>query len=90
MCKCWRVTIIRTNGFDAAQVCAGGLSLEEINRDFSLKKYPQIYVVGELLDVDGLCGGYNLHWAWLSGMTAAKSACSSEAGKPNEQISAAE
>ncbi len=75
LCKSWRVTIVRTNGFDAAQVCAGGLSLEEINRDFSLKKYPQIYVVGELLDVDGLCGGYNLHWAWLSGMTAAKSAC---------------
>ena len=75
LCKCWRVTTIRTNGFDAARICAGGLSLEEINRDFSLKKYPQIYVVGELLDVDGLCGGYNLHWAWLSGMTAAKSAC---------------
>ncbi len=77
LCKCWRVTIVRTNGFDAAQVCAGGLSLKEINPDFSLKKYPQIYVAGELLDVDGLCGGYNLHWAWLSGMTAAKSACDS-------------
>ncbi|MCD8068001.1 MAG: NAD(P)/FAD-dependent oxidoreductase, partial [Lachnospiraceae bacterium] len=57
-----------------AQVCAGGLSLKEINRDFSLKKYPRIYVVGELLDVDGLCGGYNLHWAWMSGMEAARSA----------------
>ncbi len=80
LCKCWRVTVERTNGFDAAQVCAGGLSLKEINADFSLKKYPQIYAVGELLDVDGLCGGYNLHWAWVSGMTAAQSACASGAG----------
>ncbi|MCD7738489.1 MAG: NAD(P)/FAD-dependent oxidoreductase, partial [Lachnospiraceae bacterium] len=34
----------------------------------------QIYVVGELLDVDGICGGYNLHWAWISGIGAARSA----------------
>ncbi|MCD7751304.1 MAG: aminoacetone oxidase family FAD-binding enzyme [Lachnospiraceae bacterium] len=80
LCKCWCVTVVRTNGFDAAQVCAGGLSLKEINPDFSLKKYPQIYAVGELLDVDGVCGGYNLHWAWLSGMMAAKSASVSGAG----------
>ncbi len=75
LCKRWRVTVERTNGFEAAQVSAGGLSLTEINRDFGLKKYPQIYAAGELLDVDGLCGGYNLHWAWTSGMTAARSAC---------------
>ncbi|MCD8325355.1 MAG: aminoacetone oxidase family FAD-binding enzyme [Lachnospiraceae bacterium] len=74
LCKDWQVTVERPNGFDMAQVCAGGLSLKEIRRDFSLKKYPQIYAAGELLDVDGLCGGYNLHWAWISGITAAKSA----------------
>ncbi|MCD8378925.1 MAG: aminoacetone oxidase family FAD-binding enzyme [Lachnospiraceae bacterium] len=90
LCKCWRVTVARTNGYEAAQVCAGGLSLTEINPDFSLKKYPQIYAVGELLDVDGLCGGYNLHWAWTSGMTAAKSACASERGNLKRCIPAAD
>ncbi|MCD7806797.1 MAG: aminoacetone oxidase family FAD-binding enzyme [Lachnospiraceae bacterium] len=74
ICKNWQVSVERPNGFDMAQVCAGGLSLTEINEDYSLKKYPQIYVVGELLDADGLCGGYNLHWAWMSGIVAAQSA----------------
>lgn len=68
----WTLSIDSPNGFDMAQICAGGLSMKEIDLHFSLKKYPSVYVVGELLDVDGICGGYNLQWAWLSGYTAGK------------------
>lgn len=44
-----------------AQVCHGGVSLKEVDENLQLKKYPGIYVCGEALDVDGDCGGYNLH-----------------------------
>lgn len=50
-----------------SQVCSGGVSLEEINPNLNLKKYPRMYVGGELLDIDGVCGGYNLQFAWSSG-----------------------
>ena len=52
--------------FIDSQVCSGGVSLEEINDNLELKKYSNIYVSGELLDVDGICGGYNLQFAWSS------------------------
>ncbi len=68
----WTLTIDNTNGFDMAQICAGGVSMKEVDMHFALKKYPSIYVVGELLDVDGICGGYNLQWAWASGYLAGK------------------
>ena len=47
-----------------AQVTAGGISLSEIGRDFQCKKHPGLYILGEALDVDGICGGYNLHFAF--------------------------
>ena len=68
--KKWTLHVDRPNGFDMAQVCAGGLSMQEIDSHFALKKCPSVYVVGELLDVDGICGGYNLQWAWTSGYLA--------------------
>lgn len=68
----WELHVEKPNGFDMAQVCAGGLSMKEIDTHFSLKKCPNIYVVGELLDVDGICGGYNLQWAWTTGFLAGK------------------
>ncbi len=49
-----------------AQVCAGGVSLEEINENLELCKYPNVYVAGELLDIDGVSGGYNMQFAWSS------------------------
>lgn len=55
-----------------AQVCHGGIDLGEVNEDFSLKRYPGIFVTGELLDIDGLCGGYNLFFAFASAMVVAK------------------
>ena len=68
--KNWTLHIEKPNGFDMAQICAGGLSMEEIDDHFAMKKCPSVYVVGELLDVDGICGGYNLQWAWTSGYLA--------------------
>lgn len=64
-------------GFNNSQVTAGGISLSEINTDtFESKKHSGLYIVGELLDVDGDCGGYNLQWAWSSAAIAARSAVS--------------
>lgn len=67
--------IHRTAGFDGAQCCSGGVSLSEIYSDtLMLKKFKNIYVCGELLDIYGDCGGYNLHFAWASGYIAGKNA----------------
>ncbi len=63
--------IIRTNGFDSAQVTSGGINLKEIDLNtFESKIIKDLYITGELLDVDAICGGYNLQWAWTSGIIA--------------------
>lgn len=65
--------IISTNSFDKAQVCSGGIPLSEINIDTMESKYNKnLYFVGEVLDVVGDCGGYNLGFAWISGIIAGK------------------
>ena len=61
-----------TNDYTKAQVMSGGLSLEEVNDNLECHRYPNIFVVGEVLDVDGDCGGYNLHFAFASGNHVAK------------------
>ncbi len=60
------LNIIGHNDFEKAQVCQGGIKLSEVNDNFELKKVNGLYVIGELLDVDGDCGGYNLGFAFLS------------------------
>ena len=60
--------IKNSKGFESAQVVSGGVSLEEVNDNFESKILNGLYIIGELLDVDGDCGGYNLGFAWLSGM----------------------
>ena len=70
--KNYEVHITDTNPFLNAQVCAGGLSIEEVDEQMQVKKYPGLFVTGELLDVDGICGGYNLHWAFATGTIAGK------------------
>ena len=63
--------IVGTNGFEQAQVTCGGIPLDEIKTDsMESKIVPGLYVTGELLDIDGICGGYNLHFAWATGMLA--------------------
>lgn len=60
--------------FDFSQVCNGGVSLLEINpKTFESLIIPNLYITGELLDINGICGGYNLTIAWLSGLLAGKS-----------------
>ncbi|MCM1545794.1 MAG: aminoacetone oxidase family FAD-binding enzyme [Clostridiales bacterium] len=59
-------------GFDYAQVTKGGVPAAEVDDDLQSRLVPNLYFTGELLDVDGDCGGYNLTWALVSGMHAAK------------------
>ena len=64
-----------TNGFSNAQVTHGGISTEDFcNQTLMSRKVPGLFACGEVLDIDGDCGGYNLQWAWSSGVIAARSA----------------
>lgn len=73
--KAFPMEIVGTKPFSNAQVCQGGVSLEEISPEtMECKKIPDLYLAGELLDADGICGGYNLQWAWSSGACAGKEA----------------
>jgi predicted Rossmann fold flavoprotein len=63
--------IIDTQGFESCEVCAGGVDTKDINsKTMESKIQKGLYFIGEVLDVDGDCGGYNLHWAWGSGFLA--------------------
>lgn len=65
------VSVKKPRGVEFAQVCAGGICTKEIDvRTLESKIHPGLYFCGELLDVDGICGGYNLQWAWTSGYIA--------------------
>ena len=64
-----------TLDFENAQVTAGGVDLREVNpATMESLCCPGLYFSGEILDVDGICGGYNLQWAWCTGMAAGKAA----------------
>ena len=65
-----KIKIAASYGYQASQVTAGGVSIAEVGSDFSFNKNRNIYVIGELLDVDGRCGGYNLQFAFTSGSIA--------------------
>lgn len=65
--------IIDTKSFDHAQACTGGVSLKEIDMEnMQSKLVENLYLIGELVDVDGDCGGYNLGFAWMSGIKCGK------------------
>ncbi len=70
LCRELTVHVTGSNSFEHAQVCAGGVPLDELTECLESKKAPGVYFAGEILDVDGRCGGYNLHWAWCSGYLA--------------------
>lgn len=72
--RCVKINVIGTAGYLSSQVTGGGVCLDDISDDFEYTKVPGIYVVGELLDVDGRCGGYNLQWAFTSGSIAGSAA----------------
>lgn len=73
--KSWEFTPIGTMPFKNAQVTAGGADLSEFDKDtLESKIVKKLYACGEVLDVDGDCGGFNLQWAWSSGYIAGLSA----------------
>ncbi len=72
--KHFRVTVNGINSFDQAQTTAGGVLLSEITENFESRLNKGLFFAGEILDVDGICGGYNLQWAWSSGFIAGEEA----------------
>jgi len=69
--KGFKVKIDGSRGFDGAEVVAGGVDTREINpKTMESKLHNRLYLTGEVLDVDGDRGGFNLHFAWISGMRA--------------------
>lgn len=73
--KEFRVRVRETNPYDKAQVCCGGVDTREVDPETLESVYvPGVYFAGEILDVDGMCGGYNLTFAWASGYVAGKAA----------------
>lgn len=72
---CHNILINGTNTFNEAQTTKGGISLKEIDLNtFASKKIKNLYFAGEILDINGDCGGYNLSFAWLSGIISGMSA----------------
>ena len=76
----FRVRITGTGGFEQAQVTTGGIPLGQTDADLMSLFCNGLYLTGELLDVDGICGGYNLQWAFTSGWIAGKSAAGERSG----------
>lgn len=72
--KSLTVTVKGTNSFEQAQVCAGGVDCTQVTDSLESIFIPGLFFAGEILDIDGICGGYNLQWAWSSGMTAGRAA----------------
>jgi hypothetical protein len=73
--KGWKLGIAQVSGFEKAQTTCGGVLTNQLDpATMEVKKQPGLYMTGELLDVDGICGGYNLQWAWTSGYLAGKNA----------------
>lgn len=73
--KDWRIPVVGTRGWEDAQVTTGGVSTNEVNPvTMESRIASNLYFAGEILDVDGKCGGFNLQWAWTSGALAGQHA----------------
>ena len=69
--KCFEVSLTEPMGMDSAQVTAGGIVTKEFCPEtMESRLVSGLYACGEVLDIDGDCGGYNLQWAWASGRLA--------------------
>lgn len=74
--KDWRFEVKKSDDFSRAQVVAGGINSNEINHEtMESKKIKNMYLIGEIVDCDGDCGGYNLHFAFATAYRAAKRIC---------------
>ena len=69
-CKNMEFKVLKTADFDKCQVCTGGIPLKKLDSNLMYKDIRNLYFAGEIIDVDGICGGYNLQWAWTSGYIA--------------------
>ena len=73
----FKAECVEMNGFLQAQVVAGGVDTTEVDPGtMASRLVPGLYFAGEVLDIDGICGGYNLQWAWASGFVAGHHAAS--------------
>ncbi len=80
-CKSWRLIITGTLGFDHAQITCGGMKTSEFTKNAESKLSKNLFATGEILDVQGPCGGYNLQWAFSSALTVAEEI----AGRTNDK-----
>jgi predicted Rossmann fold flavoprotein len=73
--KGWKFTPAGTEGYDRAEVTRGGVDTTELSsQTMECRKVPGLYFIGEVVDVTGRLGGFNLHWAWASGAAAGRAA----------------
>ena len=82
--KKFPIKVTGTLGFDYAQVTKGGIPLNEVDENLESKHQKGLYFAGEVLDVDGECGGYNLQWAFSSAVTVVSAL--NEKGKAGGQV----
>ncbi len=74
LCREFTVTIKHLADYDASQTSTGGVPLSEVRDSMESLLIPGLFFAGEMLNVDGRCGGYNLQWAWTSGHLAGENA----------------
>ncbi len=71
LCKAWTLTVTGSLSYNEAHVMCGGIDCADVDPEsLQSRKVEALYLAGELLDVTGDCGGYNLQWAWSSGHVA--------------------
>ena len=70
ICKNMEFKVLKTADFEKCQVCTGGIPLKKLDNNLMYRDIKNLYFAGEIIDVDGICGGYNLQWAWTSGYIA--------------------
>ncbi len=78
--RAFTVHVQAANGFEHAQVTAGGIPAKELKETLESRCIPHLYFAGEIIDMDGICGGYNLQWAWTSGTAAGRAAAQDKTG----------
>ncbi len=72
--KNWKIPLKGYQSFEQGQICQGGVDTKELTKQLESKIHKGLYFAGEIIDIDGRCGGYNLQWAWTSAYVAAVSA----------------
>lgn len=87
--KDFELVVKDTKGFDVCQVCTGGVPAAELDaQTLESRRHSGLYFTGEIVDVDGPCGGYNLQWAWSSGRIAGLSAAGRSVSEPEPRQTA--